>query len=146
MTFGHPKFPAQRVTVAVNRETFVREVAPCRTFGFLRDVQYLWSQGLALGGSLENAVVIGEEGVLNEALRFEDEMIRHKVLDLIGDLYLLGRPLRGKVTAYGAGHALHSQLVREILRQQRLAEATEGLEPAWEPRLLTPEPVSPAAL
>ncbi|MEK7366748.1 MAG: UDP-3-O-acyl-N-acetylglucosamine deacetylase, partial [candidate division NC10 bacterium] len=84
MTFGHPKLPAQRVVLTVNRETFVREVAPCRTFGFLRDVQYLWSQGLALGGSLENAVVIGEEGVLNEALRFEDEMIRHKVLDLIG--------------------------------------------------------------
>lgn len=147
MTFGHPKFPAQRVALTVNRETFVRELAPCRTFGFLRDVQYLWSQGLALGGSLENAVVIGEEGVLNEALRFEDEMIRHKVLDLIGDLYLLGRPVQGKVTAHGAGHALHSQLAREILRQYRAAEVAAGAtEPAWEPVLLTPEPLSPAAL
>lgn len=147
MAFGHPKFPAQRVALTVNRETFVRELAPCRTFGFLRDVQYLWSQGLALGGSLENAVVIGEEGVLNEALRFEDEMIRHKVLDLIGDLYLLGRPVQGKVTAHGAGHALHSQLAREILRQHRAAEVAAGAtEPAWEPVLLTPEPLSPAAL
>lgn len=146
MTFGHPKLPAQRIVLTVNRETFVRDVAPSRTFGFLRDVQYLWSQGLALGGSLENAVVIGEEGVLNEALRFEDEMIRHKVLDLIGDLYLLGRPVHGKVTAHGAGHALHSQLAREILRQHRAAEAAAAAtEPAWNPPLLTPEPVSPAA-
>lgn len=147
MAFGHPKFPAQRVALTVNRETFIRELAPCRTFGFLRDVQYLWSQGLALGGSLENAVVIGEEGVLNEGLRFEDEMIRHKVLDLIGDLYLLGRPVQGKVTAHGAGHALHSQLAREILRQHRAAEMAVGAtEPAWEPTLLTPKPLSPAAL
>ncbi|MEK7367086.1 MAG: UDP-3-O-acyl-N-acetylglucosamine deacetylase, partial [candidate division NC10 bacterium] len=106
-----------------------------------------WSQWLALGGSLENAVVIGEEGVLNETLRFEYEMIRHKVLDLIGDLYLLGRPVQGKVTAHGAGHALHSQLAREILRQHRAAEAAAAAtEPAWDPPLLTPEPVSPAAL
>ena len=147
MTFGHAKFPAQRIVLTLNRETFIREVAPSRTFGFLRDVQALWSQGLALGGSLENAVVIGEEGVLNETLRFEDEMIRHKVLDLIGDLYLLGRPLKAKVTAHGAGHALHAHLAREILRQHRAAEAAATApEPAWELPFLTPEPVSPAAL
>ena len=147
MTFGHAKFPAQRIVLTLNRETFIREVAPSRTFGFLRDVQALWSQGLALGGSLENAVVIGEEGVLNETLRFEDEMIRHKVLDLIGDLYLLGRPLKAKVTAHGAGHALPAHLAREILRQHRAAEAAaKAPEPAWEVPFLTPEPFSPAAL
>ncbi|MEK7853939.1 MAG: UDP-3-O-acyl-N-acetylglucosamine deacetylase, partial [candidate division NC10 bacterium] len=86
-------------------------------------------------------------GVLNEALRFEDEMIRHKVLDLIGDLYLLGRPVQGKVTAHGAGHALHSQLAREILRHHRAAEVAAGATgPAWGPPILTPEPVPTAVL
>lgn len=115
MSFNHPCLPKQSIEFLVSRRTFIRKIAPSRTYGFLRDVEYLWRQGLALGGSLENSVVIGDEGALND-LRFGDELIRHKVLDLIGDLYLLGRPLRGTVVAKGAGHLLHTTLVREIQR------------------------------
>ena len=77
----------------------------------------LWRMGLAKGGSLENALVIGEEGVLNGPMRFPDELVRHKILDLMGDLYLLGKPLVGTVIAHGAGHQLHLQLVRRIQEQ-----------------------------
>lgn len=115
MSFNHPRFPEQTIDLHISRRNFIRKIAPSRTYGFLRDVEYLWRQGLALGGSLENSVVIGEEGALND-LRFGDELIRHKVLDLIGDLYLLGRPLKGTVVARGAGHLLHTTLVKEIQR------------------------------
>ncbi|MFQ5847057.1 MAG: UDP-3-O-acyl-N-acetylglucosamine deacetylase [Candidatus Methylomirabilales bacterium] len=123
MSFGHPCIPEQSIELQVSRRTFIREIAPSRTYGFLRDVEYLWRRGLALGGSLENAVVIGEEGALN-GLRFEDELIRHKVLDLIGDLYLLGRPLQGTVVAKGAGHLLHTALVKEIQRHLELDQVS----------------------
>jgi UDP-3-O-[3-hydroxymyristoyl] N-acetylglucosamine deacetylase len=115
MCFNHPRFPEQAIELQVSRRNFIREIAPSRTYGFLRDVESLWRRGLALGGSLENAVVISDEGALND-LRFENELIRHKVLDLIGDLYLLGRPLQGTVVAKGAGHLLHTALVKEIQR------------------------------
>ncbi len=115
MCFNHPSFPDQSIQLLVSRRTFIKEIAASRTYGFLRDVEHLWRRGLGLGGSLENVVVIGEEGALN-GLRFEDELIRHKVLDLIGDLYLLGRPLQGTVVATGAGHLLHTALVKEIQR------------------------------
>ena len=90
------------------------EIAPARTFGFLRDVQVLEQMGLANGGRLHNCVLIGEQGVINPPLRFADELVRHKVLDLIGDLYLLGRPLRGKVTACRTGHGDNIALLRAI--------------------------------
>jgi UDP-3-O-[3-hydroxymyristoyl] N-acetylglucosamine deacetylase len=94
---------------------FAREIAPARTFGFLRDVQGLQAKGLALGGSLANAIVLDDESVLNrEGLRFRDEFVRHKALDLIGDLALLGLPLQGHVKAECSGHALHRALVAEI--------------------------------
>ena len=115
MSFDHPRFREQSIELPITRRNFIREIAPSRTYGFLRDVESLWQRGLALGGSLENAVVIGEEGALND-LRFDNELIRHKVLDLIGDLYLLGRPLQGTVVAKGAGHLLHTALVKEIQR------------------------------
>jgi UDP-3-O-[3-hydroxymyristoyl] N-acetylglucosamine deacetylase len=98
-----------------NPRTFASEIAPARTFGFLRDVQKLQSLGLALGGSLQNAIVLDERRVLNrEGLRFPDEFVRHKTLDLIGDLALLGVPLQGHVKAMRSGHALHQALLAEI--------------------------------
>ncbi|MEE8241860.1 MAG: UDP-3-O-acyl-N-acetylglucosamine deacetylase [candidate division NC10 bacterium] len=123
MSFDHPCFAEQSIDLLVTRRTFIRKIAPSRTYGFLRDVEHLWRRGLALGGSLENTVVIGDEGALNY-LRFEDELIRHKVLDLIGDLYLLGRPLKGTVVAKGAGHLLHTTLVKEIQRHLESNEAS----------------------
>jgi UDP-3-O-[3-hydroxymyristoyl] N-acetylglucosamine deacetylase len=98
----------------VGRDRYAREVAPSRTYGFVRDLDMLSRLGLAKGGSLENAVVIGEDGVLNGPLRFPDELVRHKILDLLGDLYLLGKPLVGTIIAHGAGHQLHLQLVHRI--------------------------------
>jgi UDP-3-O-[3-hydroxymyristoyl] N-acetylglucosamine deacetylase len=112
--FDHPLLRHQAVSFRVTPETFVERIAPARTFGFLRDVEALRRNGLALGGSLENAVVIGETGVLNNKLRFQDEFARHKVLDAIGDLALLGHPLVGHVEAVKAGHALHAALVRKL--------------------------------
>ena len=123
MCFDHPLLGEQTVAMEVVRERYEREVAPSRTFGFLRDLDMLSRLGLAKGGSLENALVIGEEGVLNGPLRFPDELVRHKILDLLGDLYLLGKPLVGTIIAHGAGHQLHLMLVRRI--QEHLGMAPE---------------------
>jgi UDP-3-O-[3-hydroxymyristoyl] N-acetylglucosamine deacetylase len=112
--FDHPLLRHQAYSVRVAPETFAADIAPARTFGFLREVETLRRAGLALGGSLENAVVIGESGVLN-TLRFEDEFVRHKVLDAIGDLTLLGFPVIGHLEAMKAGHALHAALARELM-------------------------------
>jgi len=114
MCFDHPLLGEQTTAMEVNRERYASDVAPSRTYGFLKDLDLLTRLGLAKGGSLENALVIGEEGVLNGPLRFPDELVRHKILDLLGDLYLLGKPLVGTIIAHGAGHQLHVQLVRRI--------------------------------
>ena len=99
-------------------EEFVRDIAPARTFGFLRDVERMRANGLIKGASLENAVVVSPDGVMNpEGLRFQDEFVRHKVLDLIGDLALLGLPLVGQVSAACAGHAMNFELVRALRAQ-----------------------------
>lgn len=98
-------------------ESFRAEIGPARTFGFLKEVQALEQMGLANGGRLDNCILIGDQGVINPPLRFDDELARHKVLDLIGDLYLLGRPLRGRVTADRTGHSDNIALVR-ILREE----------------------------
>jgi UDP-3-O-[3-hydroxymyristoyl] N-acetylglucosamine deacetylase len=92
-------------------------VAPARTFTFLKDVEMLRQNGLALGGSLENAIVLGETGVLNNALRFEDEFVRHKILDAIGDLALVGYPVIGHLVAHRAGHALHTEFAAKIMEE-----------------------------
>ena len=113
--FEHPLLRQQSIELDVTLESFVEQIAPARTFGFLSEVQALQRQGLALGGSLDNAVVIGESTVLNGALRFADEFVRHKVLDAIGDLALLGHPLVGRLEAYRAGHAVHVALARQLL-------------------------------
>jgi UDP-3-O-[3-hydroxymyristoyl] N-acetylglucosamine deacetylase len=113
--FDHPLLRQQALSIRVSPSTFAEEIAPARTFGFLRDVETLRKNGLALGGSLENAIVIGESGVLNNKLRFEDEFVRHKILDAVGDLALVGHPLVGHLEASKAGHALHAAVVQELL-------------------------------
>jgi UDP-3-O-[3-hydroxymyristoyl] N-acetylglucosamine deacetylase len=113
--FDHPLLRHQSASMRVSADAYAETIAPARTFGFLREVEMLRKAGLALGGSLENAIVIGETGVLNQKLRFEDEFVRHKILDAIGDLSLLGHPIVGHLEASKAGHALHAALARAVL-------------------------------
>ena len=117
ISYDHPMLRHQSRTLRITEETFADEVAPARTFTFLKDVEMLRQNGLALGGSLENAIVLGETGVLNNALRFEDEFVRHKILDAIGDLALVGRPVIGHLVAHRAGHALHTEFALKILEE-----------------------------
>lgn len=115
--FAHPMIGRQSVAFELNNGNFDRELAPARTFGFLEWDEPLRREGLIRGSSLENAIVLDAEGMLNpEPLRFKDEFVRHKAMDLMGDLALLGRPVRGHVTAFRAGHALHNALVSRILK------------------------------
>lgn len=123
--FKHPVFAERnrRVLVDFEETSFVKEVSRARTFGFMQDVETLRSQGLALGGSLDNAIVMDEYRVLNsDGLRYEDEFVKHKALDAIGDLYLLGRPLIGAFTAFKSGHALNNQLLRSLLEREEAWE------------------------
>jgi UDP-3-O-[3-hydroxymyristoyl] N-acetylglucosamine deacetylase len=116
--FRHPVIErsTQSVTVDFAETSYLKEIARARTFGFMHEVEDLKDSGFALGGGLENAVVLDEQGVLNaDGLRFADEFIRHKLLDAIGDLYLLGRPLLGAFTAHKSGHALNNRLARAAL-------------------------------
>lgn len=118
--FPHPALGTdqRRVVIDFAEHSFVKEVSRARTFGFMQDIEALRDMGLAMGGSLDNAVVLDEFRVLNaEGLRFDNEMARHKVLDAIGDLYLLGHPLIGAFSAYKSGHGLNNQLVRALLAQ-----------------------------
>ena len=117
IAFEHPLLRHQSRTIRINEESFVEEIAPARTFGFLKEVEMLRQQGLALGGSLENAVVIGDTGVLNNALRFDDECVRHKMLDVIGDLALVGHPIIGHLVAHRGGHALHTAFAAKVLEE-----------------------------
>ena len=113
--FDHPLLRHQAFALRLTPRSFSEQLAPARTFGFLREVELLRKSGLALGGSLENAVVIGETGVLNNKLRFEDEFVRHKMLDAVGDLALLGHPLLGRLEASRAGHALHAAVAHKLI-------------------------------
>jgi UDP-3-O-[3-hydroxymyristoyl] N-acetylglucosamine deacetylase len=116
--FDHPVFKSRRQEAAVDFSTtsFVKEVSRARTFGFMRDIEYLREQNLALGGSLDNAVVVDDYRVLNEdGLRYEDEFVKHKILDAIGDLYLLGHSLIGQFTGFKSGHGLNNHLLRTLL-------------------------------
>jgi len=117
ISFDHPLLRHQSRTERITEQSFAEHIAPARTFGFLKEVEWLRQNGLALGGSLENAIVIGDTGVLN-ALRFEDEFVRHKILDLVGDLALLGHPLIGHVVAHRAGHALHTALATRLIEER----------------------------
>ncbi len=118
ISFDHPLLRHQSRSVVVTPDTFAEDLAPARTFGFLKDLEMLRQQGLTLGGSLDNAVVLGETGVLNNTLRFEDEFVRHKILDAIGDLALVGAPIIGHVVAHRGGHALHTALGTALLEQR----------------------------
>jgi UDP-3-O-[3-hydroxymyristoyl] N-acetylglucosamine deacetylase len=116
--FPHPVFGSENRNVVVDfaNDSYAKEISRARTFGFMQDVEAMRSAGLGLGGSLQNAVVLDEFKVLNsEGLRYDNEFVRHKVLDAIGDLYLLGHPLIGQYTAYKSGHALNNQLCRTLL-------------------------------
>jgi len=130
--FKHPLITDQGFRVAVNDRTFEREVARARTFCFRKDIELMQSMGLARGGSLENAIVIDQFSIMNpEGLRFPDEFARHKVLDAIGDLALLGRPVLGALTAVKSGHALNQALVKRVLSDpscHRVVELAPGLE------------------
>jgi UDP-3-O-[3-hydroxymyristoyl] N-acetylglucosamine deacetylase len=118
--YDHPAVGPQDVELAVDRESFSRELAPARTFGFVKDFASLQAMGLIRGGSLANAIVLDDTSILNGPLRFADEFGRHKALDLIGDLALVGRPLLARIIAHKAGHALHTQLVTRLLKDHSL--------------------------
>jgi len=125
--YDHPLIGPQDIELVVDRETFSRELAPARTFGFVKDFAALQEMGLIRGGSLANAVVLDDTSVMNGPLRFPDEFGRHKALDLIGDLALVGRPLQARIVAHKAGHALHTQLVTRLLADHSLwIETTEA--------------------
>jgi len=115
IVYDHPAVGTQAIDLAVTAEGFLREIAPARTFGFVKDAAALKKLGLALGSSFDNTVVLDDEKVLNGPLRFPDEFVRHKVLDLVGDLALLGAPVTGRFEARRAGHALHLRVVRQLL-------------------------------
>jgi UDP-3-O-[3-hydroxymyristoyl] N-acetylglucosamine deacetylase len=117
ISFDHPLLRHQSRTERITEQSFAESIAPARTFGFLKEVEMLRQNGLALGGSLENAIVIGDAGVLN-ALRFEDEFVRHKILDAVGDLSLVGHPIIGHVVAHRAGHQLHTALASKLLEER----------------------------
>ena len=124
--FPHPLVGQQEVEMLVSAVTFRHLLARARTFCFERDIQPLRSMGLIRGGSLDNAIVLTADGVMNGPLRFPDEFGRHKALDLIGDLALAGLPLLGHVEAHKAGHALHTQLVSRLLANPNLWTVTTG--------------------
>jgi UDP-3-O-[3-hydroxymyristoyl] N-acetylglucosamine deacetylase len=113
--YDHPAIQRQELTLSLNLENFIKEIAPARTFGFLKDVPALRAQGLAAGGSLDNAVVLDEKNVISGPLRYPDEFVRHKILDLIGDLSLMGSPLIGHFKAQRAGHSLHLKAIHFLL-------------------------------
>jgi UDP-3-O-[3-hydroxymyristoyl] N-acetylglucosamine deacetylase len=125
--FKHPVIDRSTQSVAVDfgETSYLKEIARARTFGFMQDVENLRENGLALGGGLDNAVVLDEYRVLNaEGLRFADEFIRHKLLDAVGDLYLLGRPVLGAFSAHKSGHSLNNRLLRELLAEPSAYEMT----------------------
>ena len=136
VAFNHPAIPTSlsRAEVDFSTDSYVREVSRARTFGFMRDLEYMRERNLGLGGSMDNAIVLDEFRVLNEdGLRYADEFVRHKILDAVGDLYLAGHPIIGAFEGFKSGHALNNTLVRALL-----ADAE-----AWEEVRYT-DPVAPA--
>src|ERR1700674_597254 len=146
ISFDHPVIGNTNPSAIVDfaETSYIREVARARTFGFTSEVETMRSQGLGMGGSLDNAIVIDEFRVLNQdGLRYEDEFVKHKILDAVGDMYLLGHPLIGAIVAYKSGHALNNQLLRALLEDQSAWEYVtfdkfEGLPAAFaQPRIQT---------
>ncbi|GAB1231557.1 UDP-3-O-acyl-N-acetylglucosamine deacetylase [Ferrigenium sp. UT4] len=137
--FAHPVFAdtKQQVRVDLGEQSYIKEVSRARTFGFMQEVEYMRSQGLALGGNLDNAVVMDEYRVINpDGLRFEDEFVKHKVLDAIGDLYLLGHPLIGAFSGHKSGHALNNALCRALLADEQAWEFVTFDKPEEAPNFL----------
>jgi UDP-3-O-[3-hydroxymyristoyl] N-acetylglucosamine deacetylase len=128
--FPHPAFKQEhsRVEIDFFKDSYVNQISRARTFGFMQEVEYLRSNGLARGGSLDNAIVLDEYKILNDdGLRYSDEFVRHKILDAIGDLYMIGMPIIGKFTAYKSGHELNNKLLRLML-DQKTKWAIENLD------------------
>jgi len=135
--YDHPLIQTQTYVYEHSVLAFEREIADARTFGFLKEVEALWARGLGRGGNLENTVVLSQDGILNESgLRFTNEFVRHKVLDLIGDFSLLGVPFIGHVVADRSGHSMHTRLVEQILNHPEKWVLLNSSEPA-----VTSEPV-----
>lgn len=125
--FAHPILDEQVFSGLFSEEVFVEQISRARTFGFMKDIELLRANGFAKGGSLDNAVVIGDDAILNkEGLRYTDELVRHKVLDIMGDLALLGMPIVGHLVADRSGHALNHRLVTKVLRHHRRWEISES--------------------
>lgn len=125
--FNHPMIGTQTFKLRVTEDEYGKEIASARTFGFTHEIEQLRKANLALGGSLENAIVLDEQGMLNDTpLRFPNEFVRHKILDLIGDLALLGMPLMGKVTAHKSGHAVHASMMATLLQTSDAWEIVES--------------------
>jgi len=138
--FPHPLIRRQRFTIPLKPGAFRREIAPARTFGFVKEVEYLQARGLALGGSLDNAVVLDDTGVLNpDGLRFPEECVRHKILDAVGDLALLGLPLLGRLEVGRGSHTLHHKFLEALMAREdawRLWVPTareHAARPRWSP-------------
>ena len=134
--FDHPIFAKspQSAVVDFSTTSFVKEVSRARTFGFMHEVEALREAGLALGGSPDNVIVMDSYHILNEdGLRYEDEFVKHKILDAIGDLYLLGHPLIGEFTAYKSGHTLNNMLLRALLEQESAWELVSFDDPSEAP-------------
>lgn len=134
--FDHPVFrhTAREISIDFAAQSYVSEVSRARTFGFMKDVEYLRSHGLALGGTLDNAIVLDEYRVLNsEGLRYADEFVKHKVLDAVGDLYLAGHPILGAFTAYKSGHGLNNTLLRALVADAAAWEWCEFTDQAAVP-------------
>ena len=145
--FPHPVFGSENRNVVVDFafDSYAKEVARARTFGFMQDVEAMRAAGLGLGGSLQNAVVLDEFGVLNsEGLRYDNEFVRHKVLDAIGDIYLLGHPLIGQYTAYKSGHGLNNQLARALLARTDAHEVVTFADEKAVPRVFHDWTLKPA--
>lgn len=135
INFPHPKIGKQTFRVSLTNGNYLEEIAPARTFGFLHEAEAMRQQGLIRGASMDNAVVLDREKILNPPLRFSDEFVRHKVLDLIGDLSLLGKQVLGAIVADRAGHAMHTALVSRILRDRSYWEETTVEEEHRTPEL-----------
>lgn len=146
--FDHPVFrnTSREIALDFGRQSYVQEVSRARTFGFVKDVEYLRSHGLAQGGTLDNAIVLDEYRVLNnDGLRYADEFVKHKVLDAVGDLYLTGHPILGAFSAYKSGHGLNNRLLRTLMDTADAWEWREYADPATTPRALMslhPLPIS----
>ncbi len=126
--FDHPLLRHQSRVMTVTEHSFAEEIAPARTFTFLKEVEMLRQNGLALGGSLDNAIVIGDTGVLNSSLRFDDEFVRHKILDLVGDLSLVGHPIVAHAVVHRGGHALHTAMASRLLAEPEAWQLVESPE------------------